>query len=98
MTWPKRLAFVGLTLVNFALVLCGVWFAMWTPMLFDKGSTSDKGLVAIAVSILLFPVVALICAFLPWLFLLFRWRRVALVTAILPVAITIASGVALVVS
>jgi hypothetical protein len=93
MGWPTKLAFVVLTLVNLALVLFGAWLALWTPMLFDSGSTQDKGLVATAVSIMLFPVLALICALLPWLFLWLRWRRVAVVTAILP--IVIAAGAAL---
>jgi len=93
MGWPTKLAFVALTLVNLALVLFGAWLALWTPMLFDAGSTQDKVLVAAAVSIVLFPVLALICALLPWLFLWLRWRRVAVVTAILP--IVIAAGAAL---
>lgn len=90
MGWPTKLAFVALTLVNLALVLFGAWIALWTPMLFDAGSTQDKLLVAAAVSIILFPVLALICAFLPWLFLRLRWRRVAIVTAVLPMVIAAA--------
>jgi hypothetical protein len=93
MGWPTKLAFVVLTLVNLALVLFGAWLAMWTPMLFDSGSTQDKALVATAASIMLFPVLALICALLPWLFLWLRWRRVAVVIAVLP--IVIAAGAAL---
>jgi hypothetical protein len=93
MGWPTKLAFVVLTLVNLALVLFGAWLALWTPMLFDSGSTQDEVLVAAAVSIMLFPALALICALLPWLFLWLRWRRVAAVTAILP--IVIAAGAAL---
>jgi hypothetical protein len=93
MRWPTKLAFVVLTLVNLALVLSGAWLALWTPMLFDSGSTQDKVLVATAVSIMLFPVLALTCALLPWLFLWLRWRRVAVVIAILP--IVIAAGAAL---
>jgi hypothetical protein len=93
MGWPTKLAFVVLTLVNLALVLFGAWLALWTPMLFDSGSTQDKVLVTTAVSIMLFPVLALICALLPWLFLWLRWRRVAIVIAILPIAI--AAGAAL---
>ena len=93
MGWPTKLAFVVLTLVNLALVLFGAWLALWTPMLFDSGNTQDKVLVATAVSITLFPVLALICALLPWLFLWLRWRRVAVVIAILP--IVIAAGAAL---
>ena len=93
MGWPAKLAFVVLTLFNLALVLFGAWLALWTPMLFDSGSTQDKVLVATAVSIMLFPVLALICALLPWLFLWLRWRRVAIVIAILP--IVIAAGAAL---
>ena len=91
--WRTKVAFVLLTLVNLALVLFGAWLALWTPMLFDSGSTQDKGLVAAAVSIMLFPVLALICALLPWLFLWLRWRRTAVAIAILP--ILIAAGAAL---
>src|SRR5215469_2321833 len=89
MGWPTKLAFAALTLVNLALVLCGAWIALWTPMLFERGSTQDPYpvLVAIAVGFVVFPVVALICAILPWLFLRVRWRGVAVATAILPVAI-----------
>ena len=85
--WPTKLAFAALTLVNLALVLCGAWVALWTPMLFERGSTKDPVLVATAVGFVVFPVVALICAILPWLFLRVRWRGVAFATAILPVAI-----------
>jgi hypothetical protein len=92
MGWPIKLAFVALTLVNLALVLCGAWLAMWTPMLFDAGSMDDKVLVAAAVGIVTFPVVALICAILPWLFLWIRWRRVAVATAIVPVVIAAAAA------
>jgi hypothetical protein len=87
MGWRTKLAFVVLTLVNLALVLFGAWLALWTPMLFDSGSTQDKVLVAAAVSIMLFPVLALICALLPWLFLWLRWRRAASAIAILPIVI-----------
>jgi hypothetical protein len=83
MGWLAKLGFVVLTLVNLVLVLCGAWLALWTPMLFDSGNTQDKVLVAAAVSIILFPVLAL----LPWLFLWLRWRRVAVVIAILPIVI-----------
>jgi hypothetical protein len=93
MAWPTKLAFVALTLVNLAFVLFGAWLALWTPMLFDSGNTQDKVLVAAAASIMLFPVLALICALLPWLFLWLRWRRTAVVIAILP--IVIAAGAAL---
>jgi hypothetical protein len=87
MGWLAKVAFVVLTLVNLALVLFGAWLALWTPMLFDSGSTQDTVLVATAISIMLFPVLALICALLPWLFLWLRWRRVAVVIAILPIVI-----------
>src|ERR1700753_1015904 len=87
MGWPTKLAFAVLTLVDLALMLLGAWLALWTPMLFDSGNTQDKVLVAAAVSIILFPVLALICALLPWLFLWLRWRRVAVVIAILPIVI-----------
>jgi hypothetical protein len=92
MGWRTKLAFVILTLVNLALVLFGAWLALWTPMLFDSGSTQDKGLMAAAVSIMLFPVLALICALLPWLFLWLRWRRTAVVIAILPILIAAAAA------
>ena len=93
MGWPTKLAFVALTLVNLALVLFGAWLALWTPMLFDSGSTQDKVLVATALGIMLFPVLALICALLPWLFLWLRWRRVAVVIAILPIVIAAGAAV-----
>ena len=93
MGWPTKLAFVALTLVNLALVLFGAWLALWTPMLFDLGNTHDKVLVAAAVGIMLFPVLALICALLPWLFLWLRWRRVAVVIAILPIVIAAGAAV-----
>jgi hypothetical protein len=93
MGWPTKLAFVAVTLVDLALVLFGAWLTLWTPMLFDAGNTQDKGLVAAAVSIMLFPVLALICALLPWLFLWFRWRRVAVVTAMLPIVIAAGAAV-----
>ena len=89
MGWPTKLAFAALTLVNLALVLCGAWLALWTPMLFERGSTQDQVLVATAIGIVVFPVVALICAILPWLFLWVRWRGVAVATAILPVTIAV---------
>ncbi len=94
MGWPIKLAFAAFTLVNLALVLGGAWFAMWTPMLFDAGGTDDKVLVASALGIIAFPLVALICAILPWLFLWIRWRRVAVVTAIVPIAIAGAAALA----
>ena len=96
MGWPTKLAFAALTLVNLALVLCGAWLALWTPVLFERGRPQDQVLVAtMAIGIVVFPVVALICAILPWL-LWVRWRGVAVATAILPVAIAtlfVAAGV-----
>jgi hypothetical protein len=90
MVWPTKLAFVALTLVNLALVLCGAWLALWTPVLFERERPQDQVMVvAMAIGIVAFPVVALICAILPWLFLRVRWRGVALATAILPVAILV---------
>src|SRR6516225_10842459 len=87
MGWSTKLAFAALTLVNLALVLCGAWLALWTPVLFERGRPQDQVLVAtMAIGIVVFPVVALICAILPWL-LWVRWRGVAVATAILPVAI-----------
>ncbi len=87
MGWPIKLAFAAFTLVNLALVLCGACLALWMPMLFDSGRTDDRVLVATAAGIVTFPVIALICAILPWLFLWIRWRNLAVVTAMVPVAI-----------
>jgi hypothetical protein len=84
--WLIRLAIVLLTLVNVALMLCLLYFAMWMPMLVG---TQDKGVTAAFGSILMFPYVVLICAILPWLFLWFRWRVAAVVAAIAPVMIAI---------
>jgi hypothetical protein len=36
MGWPTKLAFAALTLFNLALVLCGAWLALWTPVLFER--------------------------------------------------------------
>ena len=93
MGWPTKLVFVVLTLLNLALVLFGAWLALWTPMLFDAGGTDDKFLVTSAVSIVGFPVLALICALLPWLFLWLRRRRVAVVIAILPIVVAAGAAV-----
>ena len=88
--------FAALTLFNLALVLCGAWLALWTPVLFERERPQDQVMVvAMAIGIVAFPVVALICAILPWL-LWVRWRGVAVATAILPVAIAtlfVAAGV-----
>jgi len=82
--------FAALTLFNLALVLCGAWLALWTPVLFERERPQDQVMVvAMAIGIVAFPVVALICAILPWLFLRVRWRGVAVATAILPVAIAV---------
>jgi hypothetical protein len=90
MGWPTKLAFAALTLFNLALVLCGAWLALWTPVLFERERPQDQVMVvAMAIGIVAFPVVALICAILPWLFLRARWRGVAVATAILPVAIAV---------
>ena len=81
--------FAALTLFNLALVLCGAWLALWTPVLFERERPQDQVMVvAMAIGIVAFPVVALICAILPWL-LWVRWRGVAVATAILPVAIAV---------
>ena len=86
---PTKLAFAALTLVNLALVLCGAWLALWTPVLFERERPEDQVMVmAMAIGIVAFPVVALICAILPWL-LWVRWRGVAVATAILPVTIAV---------
>jgi len=89
MGWPTKLAFAALTLFNLALVLCGAWLALWTPVLFERERPQDQVMVvAMAIGIVAFPVVALICAILPWL-LWVRWRGVAVATAILPVTIAV---------
>jgi hypothetical protein len=88
MGWPTKLAFAALTLFNLVLVLCGAWIALWTPLLFERERPGEHVmLVAMAIGFVAFPVVALICAILPWLFLRVRRRGVAVATAILPVAI-----------
>ena len=86
------LVLAPLTLVNLALIWFGGTLAMWSPMTFDRGGQDDNVLWAIFWSFLALPVVALIGAILPWLFLWLRWRRVAIMTAAIPAlfALTIA--------
>ena len=75
-----------LTLVNVALTCFGVSMAMMSPMLFDSGGQDDQLLWAVFWSIFVFPAVALVCVFVPWLFLCLKWPRTALVAAIIPFA------------
>ena len=75
-----------LTLVNVALTCFGVSMAMMSPMLFDSGGQDDQLLWAVFWSIFVFPAVALICVFVPWLFLWLKWPRTALFAAIIPLA------------
>jgi hypothetical protein len=82
---PVKLALGALTLVNLALTGFGIMMAMMSPMMFDSGE-QDKLLWAAFWSILAFPVVAALNVFLPWLFLLFKWPRIALVASAIPAA------------
>lgn len=58
-----------LTLLNVALAGFGLMMAMMSPMLFDSGAQQDQLLWAVFWTILAFPAVALVCVFVPWLFL-----------------------------
>jgi hypothetical protein len=79
-----------LTFFNLVLVLCGAWLALWTPVLFERERPEDQVIdMAMAIGIVAFPVVALICAILPWLFLRVRRHGAAVATAILPVTIAV---------
>jgi hypothetical protein len=75
-----------LTLINIALACFGVPMAMMSPMLFDSGGQQDQLLWAVFWGILVFPAVALVCVFAPWLFLWLKWPRSALFAAAIPVA------------
>jgi hypothetical protein len=73
-----------LTIVNIVLTVFGVSLALMSPMMFDGGD-DGKLLWAIFWSLWIFPVVALLCVFLPWLFLWLQWFRTALVAAAVPI-------------
>jgi hypothetical protein len=88
------LVLAALTLVNLALIWVGGTVAMWSPMMFDRGGQDDNVLWAIFWSFLALPVVALIGAILPWLFLWLRWRRVAVMTAAIPALFALAIAAA----
>lgn len=75
-----------LTLLNVALAGFGLMMAMMSPMLFDSGGQQDQLLWAVFWTILAFPVVALVCVFVPWLLLWLKWRRTALFAAAIPAA------------
>jgi hypothetical protein len=72
-----------LTIVNIALTVFGVTLAMMSPMMFDSGD--GKLLWAIFWSLWVFPVVALLCVFIPWLLLWLQWPRTALVASAVPI-------------
>jgi len=88
------LVLAALTLVNLALIWFGGTVAMWSPIMFDRGGQDDNVLWAIFWSFLALPVVALIGAILPWLFLWLRWRRVAVMTAAIPALFALAIAAA----
>src|SRR5262245_13685020 len=73
-----------LTIINIVLTVFGVSLALMSPMMFDGGD-DGKLLWAIFWSLWIFPVVALLCVFLPWLFLWLQWFRTALVAAVVPI-------------
>ena len=75
-----------LTLVNVVLTCFGVSMAMMSPMLFDSGGQDDQLLWGVFWSIFVFPAVALVCVFVPWLFLWLKWQRTALFAASIPLA------------
>jgi hypothetical protein len=75
-----------LTLINVALTCLGVTMAMMSPMLFDGGGEHDQLLWAVFWGIFIFPAVAFVCVFVPWLFLWLRWPRTALFAAAIPIA------------
>lgn len=73
-----------LTIINIALTVFGVSMAAMSPMMFDSGG-DGKLLWAIFWSLWVFPVVAVLCVFLPWLFLWLQWPRTALVASAVPI-------------
>ncbi len=80
-----KIALGVLTIVNIALTCFGVSMAVMSPMMFDSGG-DGKLLWAIFWSLWVFPVVAVLCMLLPWLFLWLRWPRTTLVTSAVPLA------------
>ena len=78
-----KIALGVLTLINIALTCFGVSMAVMSPMMFDSGGDGTL-LWAIFWSVLAFPVAALLCVLLPWLFLWLRWPPTALVAAAVP--------------
>jgi hypothetical protein len=88
------LVLAALTVVNLALIWFGGTVAMWSPMMFDRGGQDDNVLWAIFWSFLALPVVALIGAILPWLFLWLHWLRVAVITAAIPALFALAIAAA----
>jgi hypothetical protein len=81
-----KLGLAVLTVVNIALTCFGVSMAMMSPMMFDSGGTQDQLLWAIFWSVWVFPIVALVCVFLPWLFLWLQRPPTALFASAIPVA------------
>jgi hypothetical protein len=79
-----KIAIGVLTIINIALTVFGVSMAIMSPMMFDSGG-DGKLLWAIFWSIWAFPVVAVLCVLLPWLFLWLRWPRTALIVSAVPV-------------
>ena len=73
-----------LTIINIALTVFGVSMAAMSTMMFDSGG-DGKLLWTIFWSLWIFPVVAVLCVFLPWLFLWLRWPRTALVASAVPI-------------
>jgi hypothetical protein len=92
--WRTSLVLAALTLVNLALLWFGGTVAMFSPMMFDHGGQDDTVLWGIFWSFLALPVVALIGAVLPWLFLWLRWRRACVVTAAIPALFALAIAAA----
>jgi hypothetical protein len=80
-----KIAIGVLTIINIALTVFGVSMAIMSPMMFDSGG-DGKLLWSLFWSILAFPVVAVLCVLLPWLFLWLRWPRTALVVSAVPLA------------
>jgi hypothetical protein len=85
-----KLILIALTLANVALILFGGSMALMSPMMFDAGGQQDEVLWAVFWCIWALPVVALVGAILPWLFLWLKWRRAAVATAAVPTMFAIA--------
>ena len=79
-----KVALLALTLVNIALTCLGAMTAALSPPPLHSGGPDDSLKWAIFWSILFFPVVALVCVFLPWLFVWLKWPRAALVASAIP--------------